>query len=166
MICFSVGNLAWGVAIVRRGDPSLGHLLLLEYLNSMLMELQRVSWGQRKLEECFEIAKVRCYLCSQRAWEFHSNEEEVLAILEELKLFSRNYGGALILASDSSNAIAWVSNRKAITWKFQFYFNEIRELSASINVSFHHEVRSTNSLVDGLTKQGVERLSPWVGVIM
>lgn len=103
---------------------------------------------------------------SKRVGVCDSNDAEVLAILEALKLFSGNYGGALILASDSSNAITWVSNRKAIPWKFQFYFNDTRELSASINVSFHHEVRSANSLADRLAKQGVERLSPWVGVIM
>ena len=39
-----------------------------------------------------------------------SNEAEVLAILEGLRLFSTRYSGALVLESDSSNAIVWVSN--------------------------------------------------------
>ena len=34
-----------------------------------------------------------------------SNEVEVLAILEGLRLFSRRYGGALFIENDSSNAI-------------------------------------------------------------
>ena len=42
-----------------------------------------------------------------------STEAEVLAILESLWLFSRRYGGALLMESDSANAIAWVSNKKA-----------------------------------------------------
>ena len=95
-----------------------------------------------------------------------SNEAEVLAILEGLRLFARTYIGSLLVESDSSNAITWVSNKKDFPWKFQFHFNEIRELSATLNVSFLHEVRSANSIADALAKQGVERLSPWVSVIM
>lgn len=68
---------------------------------------------------------------------------------------------------DSANAVMWVLNRKVmIPWKIQFHLNEIREISASINVSFRHETRSANSLADELAKQGVERVSPWVGVVM
>lgn len=65
-----------------------------------------------------------------------SNEAEVSAILEFLRFFSRNFNGGLILKSDSSNVIAWVSNWKANPWKFQFHFNEIRTLSSIINVFF------------------------------
>ena len=36
----------------------------------------------------------------------NSNEAEVLAILEGLRLFSRRYGSTLVMESDSSNAIA------------------------------------------------------------
>ena len=35
-----------------------------------------------------------------------SNEAEVLAILEDLRLFSRGYGGPLVMESDSFNVIA------------------------------------------------------------
>ena len=47
-----------------------------------------------------------------------------------------------------------------------FIFNEIRELSASSNVSFSHESRSAKTMADALARQGVERVSPWVGVIL
>ena len=40
------------------------------------------------------------------------NEAEVLAILEALRCFSRSFQGDLMMESDSSNTIAWVSNRK------------------------------------------------------
>lgn len=62
----------------------------------------------------------------------NSNEVELLTILEALQLFSRCFTRRLIVESDSSNVIAWVSNRKAFPWKLQFLFNEI-------NVAFHHE---------------------------
>ena len=47
-----------------------------------------------------------------------SNEAEVLEILKALRLFSTNFGDALIVESDSSNAIFWVSNGKVFPWKF------------------------------------------------
>lgn len=47
--------------------------------------------------------------------------------------------------------------------KFSFTFSNTRELSSSINVAFHHEVRSANSTVDTLAKQGLRRsLFGWV----
>ena len=95
-----------------------------------------------------------------------SNEADVLAILEALYYFKRYFHGALILESGPSNAIAWVSNRKINPWKLQFLFNEIRVLSASFSVVFRHELRSANSFANALAKQGVERVSPWEGVIM
>ena len=95
-----------------------------------------------------------------------SNEVEVLVILEALRYFSRFVNGVLVVESDSSNAVAWVSNRKVNPWKFQFLFNEIRELSSNINVVFLHVLRLANSITDALAKQGVERTSPWEGFIM
>ncbi|XXG59908.1 hypothetical protein AAC387_Pa04g1911 [Persea americana] len=77
-----------------------------------------------------------------------SNEAEVLATLEALQLFPRDCFEALIVESDSSNAVTRVSNRKTFPWKLQFHFNEIEELSSSLNVEFHHEVRLANSMVD------------------
>ena len=47
-----------------------------------------------------------------------SNEAVVLAILEGLRLISTRYSGALILESNSLNAIVWVSSRKSNSWKF------------------------------------------------
>ena len=62
-------------------------------------------------------------------------------------------------SDDSSNTIAWPSNRKINPWRFYFFFNEIRELASSINVIFHQELRSTNSFTDTLAKHGVVRVS-------
>ena len=52
-----------------------------------------------------------------------SNEIEVFAILEALRCLARNFLGHLIVESDSSNAMDWVSNWKPKPWKFQFHFN-------------------------------------------
>ena len=59
-----------------------------------------------------------------------------------------------------------VAKRKTNSWKFNFHLNEIRELSVETNVSFRHEVRSSNSMADVLAKHGVDRLLSWVGVSM
>lgn len=56
-----------------------------------------------------------------------SNEAKVLSILEALWLFFFFFHGRLIVESDSSNTIEWVSNQKVNPWKFQFHFNEIQE---------------------------------------
>lgn len=58
---------------------------------------------------------------------------------------------------------AWISNWKANSWELPFLFNEIRALSAIINVGFRHDFnnfRSTNTMTGVLAKQGVERTNP------
>eukprot|EP00268_Persea_americana_P068026 TRINITY_DN9427_c0_g1_i1.p1 TRINITY_DN9427_c0_g1~~TRINITY_DN9427_c0_g1_i1.p1 ORF type:complete len:120 (+),score=19.95 TRINITY_DN9427_c0_g1_i1:825-1184(+) len=57
-----------------------------------------------------------------------SKEAEVLAILKALCYFSRFFHGNLIVESDSSNVVAWVSNRKTNPWKLQFIFDKIQVL--------------------------------------
>lgn len=69
-----------------------------------------------------------------------SNEVEVLAILEGLYCFSRNFNGVFIVDSDSSNAIAWMTNQKS------------KGLSFTINVHFRCELRSANYFFDALAK--------------
>lgn len=87
-----------------------------------------------------------------------SSEVEVLAILEAFRCFSRLFHGELIIESDSSNAIAWVFNRKINPWKSQFIFNEIRLLSSSFGVVFHLEIRSADSFADALASGLIGRL--------
>ena len=50
-----------------------------------------------------------------------SNEVEVLAILEALRIFSRSFMGSLIVESDSSNAFSWVTSSAVNPWKIQFF---------------------------------------------
>ena len=82
-----------------------------------------------------------------------SNEAEVLAILEALRIFSRSLQGRLIVGSDSSNGISWVMNSTVKPWKFQFFLNEIKEFASSHSVVFSHVIRTANGLVDPLAKQ-------------
>lgn len=70
------------------------------------------------------------------------------------------------MESDLSHAIAWVSNRMMSPWKFYFHLNEIRDLSSSLNVVLCHEVRSSNSMADVLAKQGHDRKSSWVALVI
>lgn len=49
-------------------------------------------------------------------------------------------------------------------WKFQFFFNEIKELSSHLDVAFPHEFRSANSILYMLARKGIiSRSSVWVG---
>ena len=68
-----------------------------------------------------------------------SNEAEILAILEALRILRRfNCGKG--------------------PWRFQFILNEIKSLSSSIPVTFSYVSRSANFIVDALAKQVVVRI--------
>lgn len=78
---------------------------------------------------------------SQHVGVCDSNEAGVLAILEALWVFLDSYQNKLIVESDSSNVVVCALNCNPRPWKFQLYFNEIRELSSRIDVVFCHGVR-------------------------
>lgn len=59
-----------------------------------------------------------------------------------------------------------MSSKQQNPYEFQSYFNEIQELSSSINLAFCHKVRLAKSMMNALAKQGVERVPPPLGVIM
>lgn len=61
--------------------------------------------------------------------------------VEILRLFRRANHDMLIIESDSSNAIDWVFQHKASTWKLLFYFSKIQAISFIINVPFHKQMR-------------------------
>lgn len=91
-----------------------------------------------------------------------SSEVEVVALLEVLRIFVSSFNFKLEVESDSMNAIYWVSSSCILPWFFQFYFNEIKELSFKISVKFLHVRLSANSFADILAKLGVDRPVPLV----
>lgn len=83
-----------------------------------------------------------------------SNEMEVLAILEALRILVLASCSELLVAeSDSINSISSVSSFDNSPWKFQFYFNEIKYLSSLLGVKFQHVGRMGNSFADSFAKR-------------
>lgn len=78
--------------------------------------------------------------------------------LKALRIFARLFHNRVIMESDSSNAVSWVTLNKAKPWKLQFCFNEIMTLASRLCVEFHHMVRSSSGLADSLAKQGLASL--------
>lgn len=77
-----------------------------------------------------------------------SNETEVLAMLEALRLYSRSFQENLIIESNSANAVMWTSHFVSRPWRVQFLFKEIKELSSILDMSFCHALRLANSTAD------------------
>lgn len=62
----------------------------------------------------------------------NSNETEVLAILEVLRIFSRFFQNRMIVESDSANALPWITFMERGLWKLYFYYNENKFLSPMV----------------------------------
>lgn len=84
-----------------------------------------------------------------------SNEAEVLAILEALRLFRVSFRQPLIVDSDFLDAFFWVKNSATGPWKFHF-FPEIKFLSSDL-VEFRHFLQLVNGEVDMLAKRGASQ---------
>lgn len=78
-----------------------------------------------------------------------SNEVEVMDILEALQIFSHSFQDRLIVQSDSSIAISWVTTTSDNgPLKFWFYFDEVNSLSSFIQVVFWDAGRLANGMAD------------------
>lgn len=88
-----------------------------------------------------------------------SNEIKVLAILEALRLLFSSFHEQLLVESDFSNAISWISSKEG-PWKFHFLFLEIKYWSFQGLVGLKYMGRSANIVADSLGKQGVGRFVP------
>lgn len=91
-----------------------------------------------------------------------SNEAEVIAIFEALRIFFSSFSTKLVVESDSMNTISWISSSKSTPWRFHFYFNEIKVLSSSISVKFQHVGKSVNGFADSLAKLRVDSSAHFV----
>lgn len=99
------------------------------------------------------------YMFSKHVEIKDSNEVDVLAILEALRIYRSSYHQSLTVESDSShstNAIAWMESFRGPR-KMQFLLNEISCLVFEMQVLFQHLCRSANGMTDCLAKQGVHR---------
>lgn len=96
------------------------------------------------------------YMFSKNVGIKDSNEAEILAILEALRIYHRPFQYPLVVESDSMNAVYWARSFKG-PWKMQFYLNEIKVLMTGNCIFFQHVSRSTNGMPDSLAKQGVDR---------
>lgn len=74
------------------------------------------------------------------------SEAEVLIILEALRHFRSNFHGNLVVESDSTNAISWVSSSSLIPWRFHFFLNEIKALALFLQDVFRHVGRLVGAL--------------------
>ena len=124
-----------------------------------------VNQGRLVLVVFLEITKERWCTFFKKMWRLKTNEAKILAILEALCIYCRSFQVSLIIESDSFNVVSWAKAFKGL-WKMEFYFNEIRALSYSIQVSFIRVGRTTNSFVDSLAKEGVDRSSNFVPFTM
>lgn len=57
------------------------------------------------------------------------------------------------MESDSFNPISLVSLDISKPWKVQFAFNEIKDLSSNLCLTFRHAVRSAYGFADALIKR-------------
>ena len=82
-----------------------------------------------------------------------SNEVEAVAILQALGVISSVHSYSFVVVeSDSSNPVSWVSNPCKVPWRFHFYFSEIKALFLWLRVNFQYVGR----FADGFAKQGVD----------
>lgn len=96
----------------------------------------------------------------------NSNEAKVMAILEALRMFDDIYNLKLVMESDSSNVIVWISTSSESPWRFHFILKEIKFLFSMIQVKLSRVLHSVNAMKDSLAKQGLERPSPFVVSLM
>lgn len=106
------------------------------------------------------MTKERCFSLSMWALIKESNEAKVLTILEALHSYALWFYWRLIVESNSFNAISWMNTPANRPWKFFNYFQEIKLLSSSIQISFQHMSRSANGMADCFAKQEVDMSVP------
>ena len=77
----------------------------------------------------------------------NSNEAEVSAILEALRIYQSSCQQSIHVKSDSDNAIAWMKSIRG-PWKMHFLLNKIRSLVSVMQILFQHVCRPANGKAD------------------
>ncbi|XP_073261506.1 uncharacterized protein [Populus alba] len=95
-----------------------------------------------------------------------SNIAELRAIVKAIDLSASNcrlHHKHLIIESDSVNVIRWMTNPLSRPWKHHNLFSYVNRLKAYFSsITFSHIFHESNSMADGLAKQGVRRSSEFV----
>lgn len=71
-----------------------------------------------------------------------------------LHSYALHFYGRLIVDSDFFNATSWMNSLTNHPWKHFYYFQEIKWLTSSIQVSFQHVGRSATGMANYLANQG------------
>lgn len=87
------------------------------------------------------------YMFSKNMGVKDSNEAEVLAILEAIRICCRSFHISLIIETEFFNAVSWAKDVKG-PLKMQFYFNEIKHISLESCVFSQHINRFASGMVD------------------
>lgn len=66
------------------------------------------------------------------------------------------YASSVQEVSDLADAISWASGAVGSPWKLQYVINEIKHVSVSMKVEFHHVFRRANYMADNLDKEGCD----------
>ncbi|XVE77075.1 hypothetical protein DITRI_Ditri13aG0032800 [Diplodiscus trichospermus] len=69
----------------------------------------------------------------------------------------------LIIESDSSNEVKWVTNPTSVPWRLRWIVVQIENLKLQFsNWTIKHVLREANELANSLAKSGVHRLEDMV----
>ncbi|XP_048491391.1 uncharacterized protein LOC125492720 [Beta vulgaris subsp. vulgaris] len=109
--------------------------------------------------------KFRC-LFSSPIPSMQINLAKIFAIHRALKIslsspeFIKHH---LIVESDSANAVKWCNEKSGGPWNIHFILNFIRNIhSMGLQVTICHCGRASNSVADGLAKQGLARTDDFI----
>lgn len=147
LIFFTIGEHVWDVAQSRRvswSPPSGGYLKF--SVDGARDKVGMVIIGGILCDNKGEVI----FMFSKHVGVSDSNDAEVMAILGALHIhasvFFFSFQDLLIVECDLQNSISWMSLDEVGPWKFQFFFNEIKSLSSSIQVVPRRVSRSANGM--------------------
>ncbi|XVF77633.1 hypothetical protein PTKIN_Ptkin14bG0062000 [Pterospermum kingtungense] len=95
-----------------------------------------------------------------------SNLAERFAAFEAFKLFISSLWVSthkLLLESDSTNAVMWISNPSSAPWRFRWLINNIENIKRLIpNWSVNDTLQEANVVVDILANAGINRVDGFI----
>lgn len=94
------------------------------------------------------------------------NSAEIYAIFRAIKISLATpsiKSRAIIIESDSKNAVQWVKQDSGGPWNLGFILNFIRAArKRDLNLTIVHKGRESNNVADALAKQGLRRMDDFL----